>query len=108
MWLITVESLSINKNTHIASEYQDFPSLFSAYETSALPPHCPWDCAIDILPDIKFPHGCYTLSQPEQKTIEEYVLEGLRQGYIALEITWFTKLDVQSAYNLIFVCKCNK
>ncbi len=34
-----------------------------------------------------FHMGVYTLSQPEQKTIEEYVLEGLRQGYIALEIT---------------------
>ncbi|KAK3548493.1 hypothetical protein QTP70_013327 [Hemibagrus guttatus] len=64
-------------------------SIESPSRASKLPPHRPWDCAIDLL--------------PEEKAMEEYIKEALEQA--ALEhlrgATLFTKLDLRSAYNLI-------
>ncbi|KAK3511511.1 hypothetical protein QTP70_008990 [Hemibagrus guttatus] len=48
-----------------------------------LPPHRPWDCAIDLLPGAKLPKGrVYPLSLPENKTMEEYISVSLQQGFI--------------------------
>ncbi|KAK3524709.1 hypothetical protein QTP86_001051 [Hemibagrus guttatus] len=48
-----------------------------------LPPHRPWDCAIDLLPGAKLPKGrVYPLSIPENKAMEEYISEALQQGFI--------------------------
>ncbi|KAK3561073.1 hypothetical protein QTP86_026364 [Hemibagrus guttatus] len=48
-----------------------------------LPPHRPWDCAIDLLPGAKLPEGrVYPLSIPENKAMEEYISKALQQGFI--------------------------
>ncbi|KAK3506869.1 hypothetical protein QTP70_030608 [Hemibagrus guttatus] len=50
-----------------------------------LPPHRPWDCAIDLLPGAKLPKGrVYPLSITENKAMEEYISEALQQGFIRL------------------------
>ncbi|KAK3535061.1 hypothetical protein QTP70_002592 [Hemibagrus guttatus] len=79
-------------------------SIESPSRASKLPPHRPWDCAIDLLPGDPVPRGrIYPLSIPEEKAMEEYIKEALEQA--ALEhlrgATLFTKLDLRSAYNLI-------
>ncbi|KAK3512021.1 hypothetical protein QTP70_027617 [Hemibagrus guttatus] len=51
--------------------------------STKLPPHQPWDCAIDLLPGAKLPKGrVYPLSIPENKAMEEYISEALQQGFI--------------------------
>ncbi len=48
-----------------------------------LPPHRPWDCAIDLLPGAKLPKGrVYPLSIPARKAMEDYIKEALQQGFI--------------------------
>ncbi|KAK3508883.1 hypothetical protein QTP70_012515 [Hemibagrus guttatus] len=53
------------------------------YKAFKLPPHRPWDCAIDLIPGEPVPRGrIYSLSLPEEKAMEEYIAEVLAQGYI--------------------------
>ncbi|XP_016298188.1 interferon-induced protein 44-like [Sinocyclocheilus anshuiensis] len=48
-----------------------------------LPPHWPWDCVIDLLPGATLPKGhIYPLSIREQKAMEEYKEEALKQESI--------------------------
>ncbi|XP_067233064.1 uncharacterized protein [Chanodichthys erythropterus] len=57
--------------------------VFCPQRASKLPPHRPWDCAIDLLPGEPVPRGrIYPLSIPEEKAMEEYIKEALEQGYI--------------------------
>lgn len=42
----------------------------------ATPPHCSWDCTIDLLPNAMPPkYKVYPLSLPESKAMEEYIKE---------------------------------
>ncbi|KAI2657297.1 Transposon Tf2-9 polyprotein [Labeo rohita] len=78
-----VESPESNKSTSIPDDYRAFQDVFSKQAATKLPPHRPWDCAIDLLPGAKLPKGkIYPLSIPEQKAMEEYIKEALHQGFI--------------------------
>ncbi len=67
----------------IPSDYRAFQDVFSKQAATQLPPHRPWDCAIDLQPGYKLPKGrVYPLSIPEHKAMEEYIKEALNQGYI--------------------------
>ncbi len=61
-----------------------FPDCFPDMpRASKLPPHRPWDCAIDLLLGEPVPRGrIYPLSIPEQKAMEEYIEEALEQECI--------------------------
>lgn len=49
----------------------------------SLSPHCPYDCAIDLLPGTTTPQNrIYLLSRTEQEAMEVYFKEALA-GYIA-------------------------
>ncbi|KAK3563121.1 hypothetical protein QTP86_016357 [Hemibagrus guttatus] len=113
---ITGRLATSNRSLEIPACYAPFSDVFCPKRASTLPPHRPWDCAIDLLPGEPVPRGrIYPLSIPEEKAMEEYIKEALAQGYIrpstspaastALEhlrgATVFTKLDLRSAYNLI-------
>ncbi len=78
-----VESPEPSTTHIIPSDYRAFQDVFSKQAATKLPPHRPWDCAIDLLPGHKLPKGrVYPLSIPERKAMEEYIQEALNQGYI--------------------------
>ena len=50
----------------VPSAYHDLARVFSKYQALSLPPHRPYDCAIDLLPGAPLPVGrLYNLSIPE-------------------------------------------
>ncbi|KAK3544371.1 hypothetical protein QTP86_010148 [Hemibagrus guttatus] len=104
----SIESLFVNRPLEIPTCYAPFSDVFCPKRASKLPPHRPWDFAIDLLLGEPVPRGrIYPLSIPEEKAMEEYIKEALAQA--ALEhlrgVTIFTKLDRCSAYNLIRIRK---
>ncbi|KAL0188441.1 hypothetical protein M9458_015540, partial [Cirrhinus mrigala] len=57
--------------------------VFSKQEATHLPPHRPWDCAIELLPGAQLLKGrIYPLSIPQRQAMEEYIPEALSQGFI--------------------------
>ncbi|KAI2655942.1 Transposon Tf2-8 polyprotein [Labeo rohita] len=78
-----VESPEIEDPPEIPAEYVAFQDVFSKQAATHLPPHRPWDCAIDLLPDAKLPKGkVYPLSIPERQAMEAYIEEALKQEFI--------------------------
>ncbi|KAI2667777.1 Transposon Tf2-6 polyprotein [Labeo rohita] len=67
----------------IPVQYHDLAEVFSRRSAARLPPHRPYDLAIDLVPGAVPPRGhLYSLSAKEQLAMEEYVAEGLRAGTI--------------------------
>ncbi|KAI2647069.1 Transposon Tf2-9 polyprotein [Labeo rohita] len=63
--------------------YRDLAEVFSKRSAAQLPPHRPYDLAIDLVPGAVLPRGhLYSLSATEHQAMEEYVAEGLRAGTI--------------------------
>uniref|UniRef100_A0A8C6LVF1 Gypsy retrotransposon integrase-like protein 1 n=1 Tax=Nothobranchius furzeri TaxID=105023 RepID=A0A8C6LVF1_NOTFU len=63
--------------------YHDLRLVFSKDRASSLPPHRPYDCAIDLLPGAPLPTSrLYQLSKPERESMEEYIQECLAAGTI--------------------------
>ncbi len=66
------------QSVDVPSCYAPFSDIFCPKKAPKLPPHRPWDCAIDLLPGEPVPRGkIYPLSIPEQKAMEEYILRRL-------------------------------
>lgn len=79
----SIESPVKKQSVDIPSCYAHFSDVFCPERASQLPPHRPWDCAIDILPGEPVPRGkMYPLSIPKQNAMEQYIEEALQQGYI--------------------------
>ncbi|KAK3525664.1 hypothetical protein QTP70_003229, partial [Hemibagrus guttatus] len=79
----SIESPFVNQALEIPTCYAPFSDVFCLKRVSKLPPHRPWDCAIDLLLGEPVPRGrIYPLSIPEEKAMEEYIKEALAQGYI--------------------------
>ncbi|KAL0186347.1 hypothetical protein M9458_018017, partial [Cirrhinus mrigala] len=79
----SVESPIEKRSVQIPKIYSSYKDVFCPKRASQLPPHRPWDCAIDLVPDAPMPRGkIYPLSLPETKAMEEYIHEALSQGYI--------------------------
>lgn len=63
--------------------YHDLKEVFNKSRATALPPHRPYDCAIDLLPGTSPPRGrLYSLSAPEHQAMKNYVEESLKAGVI--------------------------
>ncbi len=78
-----VESPDPQVKCSIPSDYQTFQNVFSKQSATRLPPHQPWDCAIDLLPGAKLPKSrVYPLSIPERKAMADCIKEALQQGFI--------------------------
>uniref|UniRef100_A0A9J8CTZ9 Retrotransposon gag domain-containing protein n=1 Tax=Cyprinus carpio carpio TaxID=630221 RepID=A0A9J8CTZ9_CYPCA len=43
--------------SNVPQQYQDLREVFSKSRTASLPPHCPYDCAIDLVPGKSPPKG---------------------------------------------------
>ncbi|KAI2645539.1 Transposon Tf2-9 polyprotein [Labeo rohita] len=83
VFITSVESPIEKRSVKIPEIYSAFQDVFCPKRASQLPPHRPWDCAIDLLPDAPMPRGkIYPLSLPETQAMEEYIQEALSQGYI--------------------------
>ncbi|KAI2660547.1 Transposon Tf2-9 polyprotein [Labeo rohita] len=79
----TVESPNTHKTVTIPSCYNDLLEVFSKTKATQLPPHRPWDCAIDLLPNAMPPKSkVYPLSQKETQAMDEYIREALASGFI--------------------------
>ena len=67
----------------VPPEYHDLAEVFNKSRALALPPHRPYDCAIDLVPGSRFPtQRLYNLSPPEKKAMEQYISESLASGLI--------------------------
>ncbi|KAI2644715.1 Retrotransposon-derived protein PEG10 [Labeo rohita] len=79
----SIESPDTQVKITIPSHYQDLSEVFSKTKATQLPPHRPWDCAIDLLPNAMPPKSrVYPLSRMEDQAMEEYVEEALDSGFI--------------------------
>lgn len=57
--------------------------MFNKEQALSLPPHRPYDCAIDLPTGAAFPSSrLYSLSKPEQEAMETYIKESLAAGII--------------------------
>uniref|UniRef100_A0A8C6MBY8 Gypsy retrotransposon integrase-like protein 1 n=1 Tax=Nothobranchius furzeri TaxID=105023 RepID=A0A8C6MBY8_NOTFU len=69
--------------TGVPAEYHSLQQVFSKDRASSLPPHRPYDCAIDLVPDAVLPTSkLYSLSKPEQVSMSNYISESLASGII--------------------------
>lgn len=67
----------------IPPEYHDMSEVFSKDLALSLPPHRPYDCAIDLLPGAPLPSSkLYNLSRPEREAMEKYIKDSLAAGLI--------------------------
>ncbi len=67
----------------VPPEYHDLKEVFSKTSASTLPPHRPYDCAIDLLPGAPLPtKRLYNLSKPEREAMENYITESVAAGLI--------------------------
>ena len=67
----------------IPTAYHDLAPVFSKESALSLPPHRPYDCAIDFLPGVSMPVGrLYNLSLPEKEAMKSYITESLASGII--------------------------
>ncbi len=64
--------------SNVPSEYLDLKGVFSKSRAASLPPHRPYDCAMDLLPGTSPPKGrLYSLSAPEREAMVKYISNSL-------------------------------
>lgn len=69
--------------TSVPPDYHDVGEVFSKQRALSLPPHRPYDCAIELLPDAPLPGSrLFNLSRPELKAMEDYIQTSLTAGLI--------------------------
>ncbi|KAI3364495.1 hypothetical protein L3Q82_011281 [Scortum barcoo] len=63
--------------------YHDLQEVFNKDKALSLPPHRPYDCAIELLPDAPLPSSrLYNLTRPEQEAMEGYINDSMAAGII--------------------------
>ncbi len=73
--------------SNVPIEYLDLKGVFSKSRAASLPPHCPYDCAIDLLSGMSPPKGrLYSLSAPEREAMEKYISDSLAAKIIQEEL----------------------
>lgn len=76
----TPEEINLSK---VPSTYHDLATVFSKRKALLLPPHQPYDCALDLLPRVPLPTSqLYNLSGPERESMRSYIEESLDSGII--------------------------
>ncbi|KAI7810722.1 Pol polyprotein [Triplophysa rosa] len=97
----------------VPAEYHDLGAVFSKSRAISLPPHHPYDCAIDLLPGTSPPRGhLFSLTGPESEAMDQYIRDSLQSGLIRHSSSTpgagfffgarvFTKLYLLNAYHLV-------
>ena len=63
--------------------YHHLQEVFSKTKALSLPPHRPYDCAIDLIPGSAILKGrLYSVSGPEREAMREYISASLKAGLI--------------------------
>ena len=69
--------------SNVPPDYHDLSHVFSKTSATSLPPHRPYDCAIDLLPGAPLPtKRLFNLSKPEREAMEKYITESVAAGLI--------------------------
>ncbi len=64
--------------SNVPEEYLDLKEVFSKSRAASLPPHRPYDCAIELVPGMSPPKGrLYSLSIPEREAMEKYISDSI-------------------------------
>lgn len=67
----------------VPSQYHEFADVFSSKEVEELPPHRPYNHAIDVEEGKTPPHGpIYSLSLRKLEALQEYINTEVRKGFI--------------------------
>ncbi|XP_029303854.1 uncharacterized protein LOC115018779 [Cottoperca gobio] len=75
--------LALSSCPRVPSEYHDLAEVFSKRRATSLPPHRPFDCAIDLLPGSFPTRGrIFSLSPAETQAMEDYIKDSLTAGII--------------------------
>ncbi|KAK3570038.1 hypothetical protein QTP86_009442 [Hemibagrus guttatus] len=122
----SIESPSVHQPLQIPACYAPFSDVFCPKRAPKLPPHWPWDCAIDLLPGYIRPStspaasSFFFVAKKDgglRPCIDYRALNRITFKFryplplvpAALEhlrgATIFTKLDLRRAYNLIRICE---
>uniref|UniRef100_A0A674MVG2 DUF4939 domain-containing protein n=1 Tax=Takifugu rubripes TaxID=31033 RepID=A0A674MVG2_TAKRU len=60
--------------SQVPRDYHDLGEVFCKQRALSLPPHRPYDCAIDLLPGATLPSSrLYNLSRAEREAMENYI-----------------------------------
>lgn len=69
--------------SNVPPVYHDLAEVFRKDRAQSLPPHRPYDCAIDLLPGTPLPTSrLYSLSLPEREAMVRYITESLAASFI--------------------------
>jgi hypothetical protein len=80
----TLEAEFLDLNM-VPSCYHHLGQVFGKTKSLSLPPHRPFDCAIDLIPGSTIPKGrLYSVSGPEKEAMREYISASLKTGLIFL------------------------
>lgn len=74
---------SLSPLSNGSTEYLDLCKVFSKSRALSLPPHCPYDHDINLLPGAPLPSShLHNLSRPERVAMEKYTIGSLATGII--------------------------
>lgn len=69
--------------TSVPPCYHHLKDVFRKTKALSLPPHLPYDCAIELIPRSTIPKGLlYSISGPEKKAMNDYFTTSLEAGLI--------------------------
>ena len=79
----SVPTDSVPDLSNVPKCYHGLQEVFNKAKATSLPPHRPYDCAIDLRPGTAPPKGgLYSLSAPERRAMEDYINNSLAAGII--------------------------
>uniref|UniRef100_A0A670JJI7 Gypsy retrotransposon integrase-like protein 1 n=1 Tax=Podarcis muralis TaxID=64176 RepID=A0A670JJI7_PODMU len=77
------QQLQLGMVQAVPRKYEGFLEVFCEKEADQLPPHRPYDCAIDLLPGAKLPTAkLYSMSEDEMQELREFIEHNLKRGFI--------------------------
>lgn len=80
--MVVTPSESINRSS-VPIKYHDLATVFSKDRVLSLPPHRPYDCAIELLPGaLLCTSHLYNFLRPKCESMEKYIHESLVVGLI--------------------------